>query len=325
MFKKLFYILLLFCFCSCDKTFVIKKTFFLMDTVIEITLITDNKINANKALKEIFDEMNRIDKKFNRYDESSYISKINQGKIANIDDETCKIINDSIEISKLTNGAFDITVAPIMDLWGFGKEEFRIPNKAEILKIRNKIGYKKIILHLNNISLNGAQIDLGGVVKGYAVDRAKLILDKYKISDGIINAGGDVFVIGTNKGRFWNIGIEHPRDKNKFLGVLSLKDKTIVSSGDYERFFIKNNKRYHHIMDAKTCFPSDSGLISVTIVADNSEYADLLSTSVFVLGEKKGLELIKKLKDVGVIMVTSDMRIIVSDNLKPFFKNYENN
>ncbi|MFH1715625.1 MAG: FAD:protein FMN transferase [Elusimicrobiota bacterium] len=315
--KPITAILLFIILSSCkNKPEYLEQQIFLMDTVVEITL--KNTVNADKIFHDAFHEMSRVDEEFDRYNNKSFVSRLNNGDMAALTDELLKIIEISLSIGDTTYGAFDITVAPLVDLWDF--KNSKIPHERQIKNALRFVGYNKIILNEKSklVIAKGVKIDLGGIAKGYAIDRAVSVIKEQGMNSALVNAGGDVFALGRKGKRPWKIGIQHPRKSDALLGVLEVENKAVVTSGDYERFFIKDDKRYHHIIDPKTGYPA-YGLISVTVVADSAEYADALSTGLFVLGKERALKLIESLHDVDVILVTPDMEIIVTDGIKAYF------
>lgn len=191
----------------------------------------------------------------------------------------------------MSKGAFDITVGKISNRCNFAKNLY--PNQTELKKLLPYVNYRKI--RVSNDSLykesREIEIDLGGIAKGYIIDKAVELLREKGINQGFINAGGDMFLLGKNKGDKWRIGIQHPRDKGEIFASIALKNKAVVTSGDYERFFIKDNVRYHHIINPKTGMPANE-LISVTIIANQTWLADALSTAIFVMGVEKGLNIV---------------------------------
>lgn len=289
----------------------------LMDTLVEIKTSVRNEA----AVKKAFEEMERIDNKFSAYKEGSEVFKINSSKKTRIgvDDETRDLIRFALDISSASEGAFDITVFPLIKLWDIKKLK-RVPSNKKINLALCNTGYQKISLSNGTLrrQSSAVQIDLGGFVKGYAVDKAVETLKKHGVKSALVNAGGDIRVFGD---KYWKIGIQHPRKNDKLLGILTLKNKSIVTSGDYERFFIKDNKRFCHIINPKTGYPSDQ-LISVTVISDECVLADALATAVFVLGPERGLEFIKKQRNTWCIIVDNKGEIFVTGDLKKERFNY---
>lgn len=251
---------------------------------------------------------------------------INSGNgFTGVHQDTMKLLNRAVEFSEMSSGAFDITVRPLVELWGIGRKKNFIPDKHEINKVKKLVNYRDVLLDnagsgaaLRNA---GQAVDLGGIAKGYAADEVKRILLENKIEKALINLGGNIVTIGTRPdGQVWQVGVQNPMaSSGKYLGTLGLSDKTIVTSGSNERFFIKDGIRYHHILDPRTGKPARSSLLSVTAVCDCSMDADALTTALFILGIERGLELLEKLK-AQAVFVTENLNIIVTTGLKDNFK-----
>lgn len=266
--------------CGCAKEY--KKDIFAMDTVMDLTVYGENE----DALLSAEEEIKRIDTLLNRGNKDSEIYKINSEKSAQLSDETAELIKTAVGISEMTNGAFDITTAPLSDLWGFYGGRFRVPSDGEIASAIEDVGYNKIQLDGSHITLpENTSIDLGGIGKGYASDRVAEILKENEVKSAIISLGGNVYALGNKPdGKPWTVGITDPSDKSQLLGSVSVSGKAVVTSGGYQRFFEQDGVTYHHIIDPKTGKCSDSGLSSVTVIADSGTLSDGLSTALFVMG-----------------------------------------
>lgn len=298
------------------------KNTLLMDTV--ITLRASGK-NAQAAVDESIDRLKEIDKMASATNPDSDITKINQAagdKAVTVHPEIVKMVQTSIQFSKLTDGSFDITVGPLINLWGIGTDKQGVPSDTDIKQKLTFVDYQKIELDekANTVGLKdkGMAIDLGAVAKGFATDEVLAIYEKHQIKNGLISLGSStVYALGKNKsGAAWTIGIVNPRDENSdnYLGVLHLSNEAISTSGDYERYFIKDGKRYHHILDPKTGYPADTGVMSTTLIVndkvkDKGMVSDVLSTAVFILGKDKGLELMQKLDGVSGEITTTDKKL----------------
>ncbi len=292
MFKK--FIAVIMCFVLVSPLFgcaekKASSTEFAMNTVISLTVYGDK---ADEAINAAFDEIKRVEKLLSCHIENSEISKINKSAhIAPVDvsDETIAILKKALAFSEKTNGAFDITVKPLVDLWDITSENPAIPPKEQIETTLSLVGYENIIINGNAVSIakEGMQIDLGGAAKGYCADKAVQVLKSFGIKNAILDLGGNIYAMGKNEqGKNWRIGLQDPSLKRgDHFAIEELSDKTAVTSGSYERYFEKEGKIYHHILDPKTGMPADGGLISVTVISDNSFEADMLSTAVFVMGE----------------------------------------
>ncbi|MBU3182082.1 FAD:protein FMN transferase [Clostridium psychrophilum] len=297
-----------------------------MGTVIQFKVYGKN---AEKATNEAIKKVSNIEKKMSVNIKTSEISKLNakagiSGEKLSAD--TYSVIENSVKYSKLTDGVLDTTIEPIVSLWGIGTKKERVPSKKEIDERLKFVNYKDIILDKENsivkLRRKNQAIDLGAIAKGYTADEVKKVLLNNKISSAIINLGGNVYTIGNKpNGTSWSVGIQNPLStRGEYLGTISVTDKSIVTSGNYERFFIKDGIRYHHIFDPKTGYPANKGIISATILSDKSIDGDALSTSTYIMGLDKGIKLIESMKGVEAIFVTNDKKVYVTPGLKNSFK-----
>ncbi len=271
-----------------------EKTLFLMDTVISV------KIHGSKSdLKEIEDIIVKYDKMFNAYNSQSELSDINNGKTT-LTDDMKDIITRSLELSQKTNGSFDITLKPLTDLWGISNGNETVPSEEQIKNTLLKTGYKKITLN-QEVDLNGTQIDLGGVAKGYVTEK---IIDKIKernIKRAIIDLGGNIYVYDKNKSV--RVGVQKPfSERGEVLFTLELNDNSVITSGTYERYFENGGKKYHHIIDPKTGYPADNGITSVTVIGEPFK-GDAYSTAILVMGIDEAIKLYNSEKDFEFIVV----------------------
>ncbi|WP_253205352.1 FAD:protein FMN transferase [Clostridium estertheticum] len=285
--------------------------------------------NAETATALVLKRISNIESKMSLNVKTSEISKLNaKAGISGqkLSTDTYSVIEKSVQYSKLTGGALDATIEPIVGLWGIGTDKERLPSKTEIDDKLKLVNYKDIVLDKKNSTVKlkrtNQAIDLGAIAKGYTADEVKKVLLNNKISSAIINLGGNVYAIGKNpNGKDWSVGIQNPLStRGEYLGTISVTDKSIVTSGNYERFFIKDGVRYHHIFDPKTGYPAQQGLISTTIVSDKSVDGDALSTSTYIMGLDKGLKLVESIKGVEAIFVTKDKKVYVTPGLKDNFK-----
>lgn len=312
-----------FLFPAVSSAKVFKRNMTVMGTDLEVTVSAGDEAKAEGAFAIVRNEMIRIEDEMSEWKEGTYVSLINMNagkKAVKVPDELFKIIAASIQVSDLSDGAFDVTWAAMRGVWDFRPGHERVPSPEEVRDKLPLVDYKKIELDEKERTVflkgEGMAIGLGAIAKGYAVDMAMRAVAKSGIKDAIIKAGGDMRVQGLDdEGRPWEIGIKQPREKSKLLAKLRLTNVSISTSGDYERFFIKDNVLYHHIMDPKTGYPAKS-CRSVTILASDTTTSDALSTAVFVLGPQKGMELIKKLKGVEGIIVDSDGAVQTSPGIK---------
>ncbi len=283
-----------------------------MGTNLEVTFAGIDEARADKAFSVIVAEFKRIENELSEWRGDTYVIKINKnaGKApVAVPDELFMIINAAQTISRLTDGAFDITWASMWGLWDFTPGSQKVPEAKEVQKRLKKVDYREVSIDKGKktvyLKKPGTAIGLGGIAKGYAVDSAMSLIDKMGIKNIIIKAGGDMRVQGTADGKhLWRIGIRHPRKKDKLLASLPLKDISISTSGDYEHFFIKDGVLYHHIINPRTGYPA-RGCRSVTILGPDTMTTDALSTAVFVMGPEKGLALVEKLAGIETIIVDS--------------------
>ena len=242
-----------------------------------------------------------------------------------ISPETFFVLETARKYSELSKGKFDITIGPLVKAWAIGTDNARIPEQKEVDSLLPLVSYNDIVLNKSTLKAGLARknqiADLGGIAKGYAGDEAVKILKKNGISSAFINIGGNVVTFGKKPdGSLWKIAIQNPRSGDgNFIGILNVASKAIVTSGDYERYFIKNGVRYHHILDPSTGYPAESDLIAVTVVYDKSVDADALSTSLFILGMKRGYELIKTINGAEAVFITQKHEIYITKALKNIF------
>lgn len=302
---------------------------FVMDTLIHIQVYADDPALGKKALDEAFAEFIRIGSLTDKFadknlpePDASDVYRINKYagiRPVRVSEDTLAMLERSIYFAELSDGAFDVTVGPLLDIWGFGQAQYRIPGEQELESNLALVGYEQMVVDgvKKTVFLpqKGMEIDLGGIAKGYAVDRAAQKLRQMGINSAIINAGGNIYALGSQPdGSPWLAGIQDPRDKNKLIAVLKVKDTAVVTSGDYNRYFIRNGIRYHHILDPSTGKPARHA-ISTTIVAPNATDADVLSTTLFVLGRGPGTELVEKLGNVQAVIVDEKYNLTYSQDL----------
>jgi len=317
------------CASNKGKNTVIKEEIYALGTVIQIQIYDADEEKAKKAIEESEKRVQEIENKMTVNKEKSEVILINENSGINsvqVSPDTFYVIQKAKKYSDLSGGAFDLTVEPIVKLWGIGTENARVPKQEEIDALLGLVDYNDVLLDesTNQVKLNreGQAIDLGAIAKGYAGDEVKKILKEHGIKTAFVNLGGNVVTLGSKlDGSPWRIGVQNPLDeRGKHIAVIEVVDETLVTSGNYERYFIEDGKRYHHIIDPKTGYPAEAGIISSTIVTNSSIDADALSTSVYVLGLEKGMELIESLENVEAVIVTEDKKIYVTSGLKERFK-----
>lgn len=300
-----------------------KKTLKLMGCHFEITLVAKDSMTANRQINTAVIEITRIEKLISSWDKNSQTSEINRNagiKPVKIGVELFQLIKRALKISKLTNGAFDISYASMDNVWFFDGSMTEMPSKDIIKKSVEKVGYQNIVLNEKNQSVflkkKGMKIGFGAIGKGYAADKAKILLQKSGVTSGIINASGDLNAWGTQPtGKEWLVAIVNPLNKEKVFSWMPVNNSAVVTSGNYEKYVKFNNLLYTHIIDPRTGYPA-TGILSVTIFTKTAELADALATSVFVMGTETGLNFINQLKGVECIIVNENNKMITSKNIQ---------
>lgn len=301
-----------------------QRDIFAMDTY--MTVKTYGKA-AEKAADAAVDEINRLDSMLSTGNKESEIAILNDNGSEILSDETGTLVEKSCELYKSTGGAFNIAVYPLMKEWGFTNEKYKVPTQKTIKNLLKNIDVSKIEYNKKTkqaVLPENYKIDLGGIAKGYTSARLMEIFKKYNLDGGIVSLGGNVQTYGHKTGsKNWKVAIENPETSpldGDYLGVLEITDKAVITSGSYERYFEKNGKRYHHILDPKTGRPAESGLISVSIISDDGTLADGLSTSLFIMGKEKGEKYWKKNKDkFDVVWLEEDGTVTITDGIKDVF------
>ncbi len=308
-----------------------KQTLKLMGTRFEITAVSDDEELAMNSIDSAIFEIKRIEKLISSWDNNSQTTAINNNagiKAVKVDTELIDLIIRSKKIADLTNGIFDISFASVDKLWQFDGTQDTIPSELEIKKSVSKINYKNIIVDREQSTVflkeKGMKIGFGAIGKGYAANKAKNKMLAMGIKNGVVNAAGDLIAWGKmENNNNWSIGIANPKEKDKIMGWLIISDMAVVTSGNYEKFFISNGKKYSHIINPKTGWPA-TGTKSVTIICPDAEIADALATSVFILGPIDGVKLINQLKNIECLIVTDNDEIVKSAGLKLSYYNTDN-
>ena len=320
------YTLLILGFClsiSCFSQHPYKRTLKLMGSRFDITVVADNEEKGQAYIDTAVAEITRIEKLISSWDPNSQTSEINRNagiKPIKVDAELFELIERAIGISRLTDGAFDISYASMDKIWKFDGSMTTMPEAKDIKASVDKVGYKNILLNkeLSTVflKLEGMKIGFGAIGKGYAADKTKALLTSKGVPSGIINASGDMNTWGKQpNGKEWKVAITNPMDKSKSYGLLPITDGAVVTSGNYEKFVEFNGKRYTHIIDPRSGMPS-SGIISVTVFAPKAELADALATSVFVMGKDVGLSRINQFPKIECIIIDEKGQVFTSDNIK---------
>ena len=316
---------------GCISNHCIEDTRVAMNTDVTITVIHHDVPEAELAIKRAFAEIYRIEDLMT-YNapgvdacvtgDSGEVARLNKnGHLRNASPDLLYVVNKSVECSELSNGSFDITVLPVINLW---KEKMRAgspPTDDEINETLKLVNYKNISIENRSIYFReksgSMEMTLGGIAKGYAIDRAIEVLKDHDIKHALVNAGGDIRVMGFKTGdEAWRIALRNPKNKTEYITILNLCDISVATSGNYERYF-SEEARVSHIINPKTGYAVDE-LLSATIIAENATDADALATAVFVLGEADGMELIERLNRVEGLIITGDRRILRSSGFWKF-------
>lgn len=305
---------------------------FAMDTYMTLTAYGEN---AQEAVEAGIAEIQRLDDLLSTGKETSEVAQINQNGGGVLSEDTEYLVKRALDIYQSTKGAFDISIYPVMQLWGFTTGNFAVPGESDLAAKLALVDAGKITLSEENgqTSINlpeGMEIDLGGIAKGYTSGRVMEVMKSYGIESAVINLGGNAHVLGNKiDGSQWKVGIQDPNDTDGYLGGVNVTDKAIITSGGYERYFIDKDTgvKYHHIIDPKTGYSANNGLISVTIVSADSTLADGLSTSLFVLGTKDAISYCKEhcaADGFDAIMEDEDGKLYITDGVYDDFINMNN-
>ena len=320
--KSLFLIVFLIVASQLFSQNIYRKTLKLMGSRFDLTVVANDSLNGENYINLAVEEITRIEKLISSWDPNSQTSEVirNAGiQPVKVDAELYNLIERSIAISKLTDGAFDISYASMDKIWKFDGSMKVMPSEEEIKAAISKIGFQNIILDKTNqtvfLKLKGMKIGFGAIGKGYAADVAKNLLISKGVVAGIINASGDMNTWGKQpNGDDWTIAITNPLNKNISFAIFPISNKAVVTSGDYEKFVTFNGIRYSHIIDPRTGYPA-TDIISATVFAPKAELADALATSIFVMGTEVGINRINQLKNVECIIIDSKGGIHTSNNI----------
>lgn len=297
-----------------------EERFFAMDTYMTLEAYGEN---GEKAVSEAKECVIELEKLLSVNDENSEIYALNHGKNPVLSQETLDLTRKSLEYAAKTNGAFDPTVYPITSVWGFTTGEKRVPDSAEIASLLEKVEYEKVLTAGENVVLqNGAELDFGGIAKGFASDKCADIMRKNGINSAILNLGGNVYALGKRPdGNMWRVGVADPLGESAEdkAGILSVSDRAVVTSGNYQRSFTQNGVVYGHIIDPKTGYPADSDLLSVTIISPDGTLCDALSTALFVMGREEAVRFYRENSGFDIILIANNGEIFVSEGISADF------
>ena len=322
--RSCFVFLIFLCaFSSINAQTVFQRSFIKMGSAFDLTLVAKNQVEADQFFEQSIAEIDRIERLISSWDQASETTQVNQMagiEAVKVSKELFDLVLRAKAIAQLTNGAFDPTYASVDKIWTFDGRSIGEPKAAIISASVAKIGYEKIELDPLESSLylplKGMKIGFGAIGKGYAADRVKSLLQKHGVSAGIVNASGDMSAWGVQpNGKPWQIGLVNPKNKDKIFAWFPINDQAVVTSGDYEKFVLINGKRYGHIINPKTGYPSQ-GVISCTVFAPKAELADALSTALFVMGVQTGIDFIDQLQQVEAIMIDDAGKVHTSKNIQ---------
>ena len=298
------------------------KDIFAMDTYMTVTAYG---AKAQEAVDEAEAEIQRLDELLSTGNEESEIAQLNQNKSATLSEDAGYLVERALELNKETDGAFDIAIYPVMEAWGFPTQNYQVPTADTLESLLKLADASQIIYDENSRKISfgreGMKIDLGGIAKGYTSSRIMDIYKENNISSGLVNLGGNVQALGTKPdGSKWRVAVQSPDDTEDYLGILSVEDKAVITSGGYERYFEQDGKTYHYIINPKTGYPAENGLTSVTVVSEDGTLADGLSTSLFIMGKDKAIEFWRVHSDeFDIIMLTDEGKLYVTEGIQDDF------
>ncbi len=321
--RKAVAILLCVCFlltmCSCNSNGELRTEFTAMNTLISLRVFSCSNGERDSAIRAFEDKINELNALFDANAETGDVAQINRGNEAiKVSEDTAAIIEKSILANDLTNGAFDITIMPVLKLWGFDNGNYGVPEKEDIKSALAFVGGDGVSVKDNTVlKKKNAEITLGGIAKGYLGDELLKIAEKYGAS-AVLSLGGNIVLCGENeeKGE-WTVGVKNPLETDSLVCTFKHKGNvSVVTSGGYERSFKKDGKTYHHIIDTKTGEPAKSDLLSVTVIGEDGALCDAFSTALFVMGKEKAVKFAKEHNDFEYIFITENKEIITTDGVE---------
>ena len=290
------------------------RTFFAMDTVMSVSAHGADESLLDACEAEVF----RLEALMSVTREESEIGRLNAGGQAALSEDTEAVLGFALGMCDLTGGALDVTLYPVVRAWGFTTGDFRVPSDQEIEELLTLVDWRKVELNDGTASVpDGTMVDLGALAKGYASDRLASVLCEGGVDSALINLGGNVCCLGTKPdGSDWRVGIQDPKDPQRFVGAVQVRDRAVITSGSYERYFTaEDGTVYGHIFDPATGRPADSGLISATVVGTSGIQCDALSTALYVMGVDRACALLSTLEGVDAVLVGEDGGLWVTDGL----------
>lgn len=296
------------------------REFFAMDTYMRVSAYGAGE-QAEEAAAAAEAEIYRLEELFSTGLETSEVGAINANGGGSVSPETFYLLERARALCEMTAGAFDISVYPLMEAWGFPTQEYRVPADEELAELLKKTDASQVLLDeqggVVSFGIDGMQIDLGGIAKGYASSRIMEIWKDAGITSGLVSLGGNVQALGAKPdGSLWRIAVQSPYDANAYLGILSVKDKAVITSGGYERYFEQDGVRYHHILDPATGYPAESGLVSVTVISGDGTLADGLSTALFIMGRESAVAFWREhSEEFDAVLYTEDGELYVTEGI----------
>lgn len=331
MFKKFLIVIIsivsIFSFAACNKETkedeILTRTELFMGTAIKVSLYDGG---SEKVLDKVFDRVLELENLVSINKEGTEIDELNKNagiKPVKLSDDSKNIIEKGLYYSSLSSGGYDISIGPLVKLWSIGLPEAKIPTESEIKESLENINYKDVEINGNEVFLKkkGMLLDLGSIAKGYAADEIAKILVNEGIEKAIIDLGGNIYALGKkSKESPWKIGVQNPfDDRGNIVGTLLTENKSVVTTGIYERFIEDGDKKYHHVLNPKTGYPYNTDIAGVTIIADKSIDADALSTLVFTMGIQNGIEFIENMENVDAIFITNNKNVYKTNGIKESF------
>ena len=300
----------------------VSQEIFAMDTYMTVTAYGEN---AQAAVDESIKEIQRLDTLLSATTETGEVYQVNQAGGGSLSEDSMYLLDRALEINEETDGAFNVTIFPVMEAWGFINDEFSVPSQEELENKLALVNIDGIEIDEKNSAVTftkeGMAIDFGGIAKGYTSTRVADIFRENGIGNGLINLGGNVHVVGTKTdGSKWRVGIQNPENDSEYIGVLTVSDSAVITSGGYERYFEEEGITYHHIIDPSTGYPAENGLISVTIVSKDGTLADGLSTSLYVMGLEKAEQYWREhSEEFDAILLTEGNELYVTEGITEDF------
>lgn len=298
-----------------DPSESLSNELYAMDTVMSLTAYGPN---AQKALAAAETEINRLDALFSISSETGDISRINQSGSGDLSEDSRILLSSALDYYKETDGIFDCTIEPVMEAWGFTTQNYRVPEQSELDDLLSRVDASCVSLTDSHVMLpEDVRLDLGGIAKGFTSARVMKVFAENGVTSGIISLGGNVQTLGRKPdGSLWRVGVQDPVDQNAMFAVVEVADEAVITSGAYQRYFEQDGIHYHHIIDPRTGYPANNGLISVTIISPDGTLADALSTSLFIMGPEKAAAFWQNHRDqFDAILMTDNGDVLVTSGL----------